>query len=363
MAEGESDGIVREFDVAVSFAGEDRDFVVDVVEGVKAHGFKVFYDDDHQAEMWGEDGIEYLTDVYLNRARYVVFFVSVHYGQKMWTRLERRASLARAMTERRAYVLPVRLDDTELEGLLPTTFYLDARRLGLERIVETIKERLDGYPLSRSSKTLLDGKVPRTQDAIDAMIAERPPGWEYLLYAGVLRAGIEALAGKRRDHDIGYATRTGDYVDGTVLVDHAQAALADARQLVGNFEAVLAASVQEAAFGALGEPGDPDRILHMAERYLSVYEDFMDWAARLRGTAVQGDHARAALRALADTSNANVQELADFVDEFVSEMDTMNDRIDAGEAVEIVRTVKLNLDPELMATFQSELQRAVLEAD
>ena len=156
MTEGEQLGEepAREFDIAVSFAGENREYVADVVEGVKAAGFTVFYDDDHQADMWGQDGVEYLSNVYQNRARYVVFFVSRHYAEKMWTRVERRASMSRAMTERREYVLPVRLDDTELEGLLPTTFYLDANRLGLDQIVELIKQKLEGNPPGPSGEPL-----------------------------------------------------------------------------------------------------------------------------------------------------------------------------------------------------------------
>ena len=178
-------------------------------------------------------------------------------------------------------------------------------------------------------------------------------------YAGVLRAGIEALAGKRRDHDIGYAPSTGEYVDRAGIVDFAQAALSDALQIAANFGAVLDHDVQEAAFGAPGEPGDPDRILHMSQRFLSVYEDFMDWSARLRGTAVQGDHARTALRALAQTADQNVEALSSFVEQFVIDCDSLLDRVDAGENVNLIVPIELNLDPDLMAEFNAELRLAV----
>ena len=44
-----------EFDVAVSFAGEDREFVEEVVAQLKQAGLRVFYDSDYVAEMWGEE--------------------------------------------------------------------------------------------------------------------------------------------------------------------------------------------------------------------------------------------------------------------------------------------------------------------
>jgi hypothetical protein len=51
-------------------------------------------------------------------------FISKHYVEKMWTRHERRAALARALQERKDYVLPARFDDSEVPGILPTVGYI-----------------------------------------------------------------------------------------------------------------------------------------------------------------------------------------------------------------------------------------------
>ena len=50
--------------------------------------------------------------VYAEQAALVVVFVSAGVRRRDWTRLERRAALARAVRERREYVLPARFDDT-----------------------------------------------------------------------------------------------------------------------------------------------------------------------------------------------------------------------------------------------------------
>src|SRR5215831_9709039 len=131
-----------EFDVAVSFAGEDREFVEEVVAQLKKAGLRVFYDSDHAAEMWGEDLIEYLDDIYRMKARYAMVFISHSYAGKMWTRHERRSALARALEQTTPYVLPVRLDDTVLKGFRPTVGYLDARKLGLSGIVRVALTKL-----------------------------------------------------------------------------------------------------------------------------------------------------------------------------------------------------------------------------
>jgi len=67
-----------DFDIAVSFAAEDRDYVAKVVDKLKARGVSVFYDLDHTSEMWGEDLVGFLQDVYRRRARYAIFFVSAN---------------------------------------------------------------------------------------------------------------------------------------------------------------------------------------------------------------------------------------------------------------------------------------------
>jgi hypothetical protein len=116
------------YDVALSFAGEERDKVRQVAECLKGRGVRVFYDEFESTELWGKDLQEHFVNVYMRQSRYAVIFVSAAYRDKQWTRHELRSALARALTEREEYVLPVRLDDAELEGLLPTVAYLDLRR-------------------------------------------------------------------------------------------------------------------------------------------------------------------------------------------------------------------------------------------
>ena len=51
-------------------------------------------------------------------------FISRHYATKLWTNHEREAAQARAFLEHEEYILPVRLDDTQLPGMPPTIGYL-----------------------------------------------------------------------------------------------------------------------------------------------------------------------------------------------------------------------------------------------
>lgn len=110
-----------EYDVAVSYASEDLAYVRDVVERLEAAGIRVFFDKNEEAALWGRDLYEYFTDLFRSRATFVLMFVSKSYVAKRWTTVERRAAQSMAMEEYREYILPVRFDDAEMPGLLPST--------------------------------------------------------------------------------------------------------------------------------------------------------------------------------------------------------------------------------------------------
>jgi hypothetical protein len=57
-----------QFDVALSFAGEDREYVNTIADQLRQHGVRVFYDRYEQATLWGKDLYEHLDHVYQRAA-------------------------------------------------------------------------------------------------------------------------------------------------------------------------------------------------------------------------------------------------------------------------------------------------------
>lgn len=131
-----------EYDVCLSFAGEERSYVEMIAAGLEASGLRVFYDADKVVHLWGKDLAEHFDYVYRKASRYCVMFVSAAYAKKSWTRHERRSALARALEEEDEYILPARFDDTELEGLRPTVGFVDLREYAPEIVVEMIVEKV-----------------------------------------------------------------------------------------------------------------------------------------------------------------------------------------------------------------------------
>jgi len=81
-----------EFDIALSFAGEDRYYVEIVAKELKNNKIKVFYDKYNKIDMWGKNLHDHLAEVYSKKALFCIIFISEYYAQKVWTNHERRSA-------------------------------------------------------------------------------------------------------------------------------------------------------------------------------------------------------------------------------------------------------------------------------
>ena len=151
------------YDVALSFAGEDRAYVEECANILSALGIRVFYDSYEQSELWGKDLYTYLADIYSNKAKYVMVFVSKHYVEKRWTKHEFKFINERMFKSDTEYLLPVLLDDTSLLGIPLTQGYLCNKtpyevavtfakkfnkNIDVELMIQELEEELPGYKLS-----------------------------------------------------------------------------------------------------------------------------------------------------------------------------------------------------------------------
>lgn len=134
-----------DYEVGLSFAGEDREYVEEVASTLRSYDVTVFYDNFERANLWGKDLYEYLSEVYRIRCRFCVMFISEHYVKKAWPRHERRSAQARAFTDSREYMLPARFDDTEVPGMLVTTGFIDLRSNSPGQMAQLIAQKVGRY--------------------------------------------------------------------------------------------------------------------------------------------------------------------------------------------------------------------------
>lgn len=145
------------YDIALSFAGEDREYVDEVARLLQNKGISVFYDLFEEEKLWGKNLYDYLSDIYQNKARYTIMFISAFYKEKLWTNHERQAMQSRAFQESQEYILPARFDDTEIVGVLPTIGYIDLRTKTPEQFVQIIERKLISSGLTIPSENIRQG--------------------------------------------------------------------------------------------------------------------------------------------------------------------------------------------------------------
>lgn len=92
------------YDVALSFAGEDRAIAEALKDELEERGLVVFYDHTEQARILGEDLERFFQPIYSAEADFVVVVLGPTYGQKRWTRFESDAFEARFD---QGYVIPI----------------------------------------------------------------------------------------------------------------------------------------------------------------------------------------------------------------------------------------------------------------
>lgn len=134
------------FDFAFSFAGEDRKIVVDISNQLKSFGINVFYDNDYQADLVGRDLYSLLRDVYKNKAKYVVCFISKNYINKEWTNLEFSAVKERMFTTffDSDFLIPILLDDMDMPKDIPSYFGY-YKHVSTDETASILREKFESY--------------------------------------------------------------------------------------------------------------------------------------------------------------------------------------------------------------------------
>lgn len=151
--------MVKKYDVVLSFASENREYVRAVAVTLQAAGIKVFYDEFEQANLWGKNLYVHLDEIYRNEAHFCVMFISEHYLRKTWTNHERESVQARAFQTKEEYILPARFDNTEIPGLLPTISYIDLQNLSPDKFAQLVIQKLN---LINTNVSILTNVTPKT---------------------------------------------------------------------------------------------------------------------------------------------------------------------------------------------------------
>ena len=102
----------------------------------------MFYDTDLQADLWGKKLQLHLSELYRLRAQFCIVLVSESYSSSQWTNVELTAALSREIEHGKEYILSMRLDDSELHGILPTKGYVYWRDYSVDEIAKLVRQKI-----------------------------------------------------------------------------------------------------------------------------------------------------------------------------------------------------------------------------
>ena len=130
-----------EYDFAISFAGKNRETANSLEKFLTAGGAHVFYDRNFEANLLGKNFQQEWKKI-CRASRYVIVIISEYYIQGEWTQFEFEVAIKEALRRETEFILPLRLDSTEVVGLPYTTSHIDLRNRNISEVAITLLSKL-----------------------------------------------------------------------------------------------------------------------------------------------------------------------------------------------------------------------------
>jgi Domain of unknown function (DUF4062) len=185
------------------------------------------------------------------------------------------------------------------------------------------------------------------------LVIERPPAWEYLLFAEVLQDELKALGDVKRDWLYNFAIGLGSCLKPSRLLEWFQDKTSEASRITDS----IASITNQALAVALGPPGvsgDPEAIVYAATRLAAAYRNALEWKLDFERIAVPNELER--LRSLAGgLCNNLVKEIEEFSQTTKKSITEALASVRKGLGAEVCITLKLTC-PDL-AELHREMAR------
>ena len=101
-----------------------------------------FYDNNYKGQLARPSLDILLQDIYRNRSRLIVAFLSENYKEKEWCGIEFRAIREIIKEREHERVMFVKMDEGKVEGVFSTDGYIDGRTHSPTEVAEFIRERV-----------------------------------------------------------------------------------------------------------------------------------------------------------------------------------------------------------------------------
>lgn len=129
-------------------------------------------------------------------------------------------------------------------------------------------------------------KVLKYSGRVFELAVERPDGWEFLLFAAVLKDNLNKLDDLRYDLKYGITFKNAIlYNEPCEIIDFVQMKCGELENRVNILNKIINNALQE-ALGEPGTPGNAEYIIYVAEKLIEVYKSVHEWSLEFRNIIV-----------------------------------------------------------------------------
>lgn len=140
------------FDIAISYAGEEEGIAEDLHRILRENDIEVFFAKPCKVYLFGKRLTPEIKNAFGPYTKFVVPIISKHYIEKYWPKLEFRIAKEEEKHRRFEFILPILLDDIQLEDLETDLVYINLRKEGIFSSADTIIKKLrEHYPMEEIS--------------------------------------------------------------------------------------------------------------------------------------------------------------------------------------------------------------------
>jgi hypothetical protein len=104
----------KEFEIAISFAGENRQLAKYIAEQLESIDVSIFLDEHYEANYLGKAWSKEFERIFVHDSRYVICLLDINHREKIWPTFERECFRKRVSD---AEVIPILLDETVFVGI------------------------------------------------------------------------------------------------------------------------------------------------------------------------------------------------------------------------------------------------------
>ena len=190
------------YDVFLSHSSKDKKLALDLIRRFEADGLRVWF---YEREIRAGEHILTRIEAGLNASRILMLAVSKNGMGSEWATLEAGTFLSRDPTNKDGRFIPIRVDNTELTGILRQFLYLDWRKRSPNQYAEVLRAirrnhqaaTLPHASIARVYDFFLGGSYNTTADRAAArVLVKRYPGFPKVLVSNraFLRRAVRYLS-------------------------------------------------------------------------------------------------------------------------------------------------------------------------